>query len=77
MKIKLGGSMAYKVQIGPYEPTDASAFIEIEDEVDNDEGIEALNNKINTILKSQVNKRLELAINNYKTKVTELKRLAK
>jgi hypothetical protein len=78
MKIKLGGTISYKVQIGPYEPADASAFVEIEDDIDsnNEETeIEALNEKINTILKNQVNKRLEMALSNYKTKVMELKRI--
>lgn len=78
MKIKLGGSISYKVQIGPYEPADASAFVEIEDEIDssNEEAeIEALNEKINALLKSQVNKRLEIALHNYRTKIMELKRI--
>lgn len=74
MKVKVGGSMSYKVQVAAYEPLDVSAFVEIEKEVENEDGIEELNLKLNEILKHQVNTRMAEAVTNYRKNIATLKK---
>lgn len=74
MKVKVGGSMSYKVQVAAYEPLDVSAFVEIEKEIENEDGIEEINLKLNEILKHQVNTRMAEAVINYRKNIASLKK---
>lgn len=74
MKVKVGGSMSYKVQVAAYEPLDVSAFVEIEKDIENEEGIEEINLKLNEILKHQVNTRMAEAVTNYRKNIANLKK---
>lgn len=66
MKVKIGGSMGYKLQIGPYEPVDISSFIETEKEIEMEEQIIELQERIDSILLNDINKKVKLACANYK-----------
>lgn len=74
MKVKVSGTIGYKLQIGPYEPVDVSSFIEVEKEVELDEQIIELQEKIDTILLNDINKKVKLACANYKNVKEILKR---
>lgn len=75
MKITLGGSMGYKIQVAQFEPLEASSYFGIEDEFENfdEEKIEKFNEKINAILQKQVNEKMKVAIINYKENIVRLK----
>lgn len=66
MKVKVGGTLSYKIQVGAYEPTEVSSFIEVEKDIDIDEQIVELQEKIDSILINDINKKVKLACQNYK-----------
>ncbi len=71
-KIKVGGSVSYKIQIAPFESLETSAFMEVEDDKFTEE---ELQEKLNISLKAQVNKRMEIAVKNYHENIERLKKL--
>jgi hypothetical protein len=74
MKVTLGGSIGYKIQGKPYESIDIMSIctIDIEDEKVN---IEEVYDKIRETIKSENRKKLKLAIEEYKNKLEEIRRL--
>jgi hypothetical protein len=75
MKITLGGSMGYKIQVAQFEPLEASSYFGIEDEIESfdEDKIEMFNAKINALLQKQVNEKMKVAIVNYKENIARLK----
>lgn len=79
MKIKIGGSLSYKIMLKQYEPMDVSTTIEIETDSTeiHQEELERLTANVDKMLKASINSKLELGIRNYKEKVETLRGVLK
>jgi hypothetical protein len=83
MKINIGGSISMKIMPQAYEPIEASSTFMVEHEI-NDEWmttekagneIEKLNEKVNKILKAQVEQKMEVILKSYKEFKNKIKEI--
>lgn len=69
MKLRLGGSLNLKIQLGQYEPCEVSSLVEIEDEVDEknlDEVSKNMYNKIDAMLEADIKSKMSKAAKQYR-----------
>ncbi len=68
MKIKVSGSMGFKLMLAPYSPADVISFVEIEDETDKlftEDKVEELQDKVNLLLKKDVMNKMKILMKEY------------
>jgi hypothetical protein len=76
MKITIGGEVGYTLQRAPFESIQIKTSVHIESETEIPEiDAEDLNEKIRKIIKEENRKKLKTAVEEYKTKLEEIKRM--
>lgn len=78
MKIKVGGSISYKIIGRPYESIDAGTVFVIEKEVPDDTPFEEIEEKFfdktNKILEKEALKKMKIAFNSYSEKMDRIRK---